>query len=168
MRRLIVVTLLALVATLAPAAKAGATPHYDLLAWLASQGQATCADVRWAAGVGLIEPVEVRWLNAAGVHCPDHSAGREGAPSDQYVVMLALNARGQLTCADLEWNASRGYLTWTALVNLWHPSCRLTNYARMVPLMWSGLLGCHDVAWHAERGFITPPQAAYLNVTVGC
>jgi hypothetical protein len=149
----------------------GSTPQFQLIASMKAAGaDVGCPDVIWAATQRLIRPVEVRFLADAGVGCPDRSIGREAAPSTQYVVMLALAANGGLRCEDIEWNASYGYLTWSAAINLrgMIPGCGMTQYSNMVTLQVSGRLTCDDIAWNRDNGFITPVQASWLAAAGGC
>ncbi|MEA3217709.1 MAG: stage sporulation protein [Acidimicrobiia bacterium] len=149
----------------------GSTPHYQYMANAKLAGVPIgCADVAWAATQRLIRPIEVRFLADIGVSCPDAAVSREAAPSTQYVVMLALAANGGLTCADLEWSSSYGYLTWTAAVNLRSmiPGCLISTYAYMVVLQVSGRLTCDDIAWNRDNGFITPLQASWLAGAGAC
>jgi hypothetical protein len=129
-----------------------------------------CVDLYWAASVGLLEPVEVRWLNGQGLHCPDATVSREAVSSDQYVVMAALAAKHQLTCADVEWNAANGYLTRSGLVNLEGlvGGCVHSQYALMVSLLASGVLNCDDVVWNLGAGRISQVQASWLQAPLGC
>jgi hypothetical protein len=64
--------------------------------------------MKWAAQQGLILPVEVRWVNEMGLYCPDARLPSEDVLSNQYVVMLALAAKSQLSFADVEWNSGEG------------------------------------------------------------
>src|SRR5579859_1275925 len=49
-----------------------ASNHYLLMTQQLGRGVPLgCADVDYAAAQGLIDPVEVRWLSAAGVKCPN-------------------------------------------------------------------------------------------------
>jgi hypothetical protein len=84
--------------------------------------------------------------------------------------MLALAANGGLRCEDIEWNASYGYLTWSAAINLrgMIPGCGMTQYSNMVTLQVSGRLTCDDIAWNRDNGFITPVQASWLAAAGGC
>lgn len=150
---------------------AAETPQYTtIVQQKLSAGHVGCVDVAWAAGQGLIQPVEVRWLDGLGINCPDDTVTREGVPSDQYVVMLALATHHQLTCADIEWNAAYGYLTWSAAINLTGlvGGCTLSRYASMVTLLSSGRLTCEDVDWNLNNGFITSAEAGWLRAPIIC
>lgn len=130
-----------------------------------------CNDVNWAAQQGLIAPVEVRWLSGAGVKCPDATVSAEGVPSEQYVVMLALASIGQLTCADIQWNAAYGFLTWSAMINLATPAsgCSVSPYAKMVTLRASNRLSCADIDWNVRNGVITTLEYGWLAAPpLGC
>ncbi|MEA3217305.1 MAG: hypothetical protein QOJ19_3461, partial [Acidimicrobiia bacterium] len=139
------------------ASPAGAvTSHYTLMTQQLAQGvQLRCADVDYAAAQGLIDPVEVRWMSAAGVKCPN----------EQYEVMLALGTRGQLACADVQWNAENGLVNWNQAAGLlWRvPSCELTKYAFLVALAAQGGINCVDVDWHVNVGLISPVQGGWLK-----
>lgn len=147
------------------------SPQYLLLARARQAGQPVgCVDVHWATQQGLLAPVEVRWLGELGLRCPDPGVVAEHIPSEQYVVMLALAVRGELTCADVEWNAAYGQLTWSAVVNLLGSvaGCPLSQYARMVALSASGRLTCDDVAWNRAASTISGDQAGWLAAAIGC
>ncbi|MEA3216035.1 MAG: hypothetical protein QOJ19_2191 [Acidimicrobiia bacterium] len=143
------------------ASSAGAaTSHYTLMTQQLAQGvQLRCADVDYAAAQGLIDPVEVRWLSAAGVKCPN----------EQYEVMLALGTKGQLACADVQWNAANGLVNWNQAAGLlWRvPGCELTKYAFLVALAAQGGIGCVDVDWHQNVGLISAEQAGWLKASLG-
>jgi hypothetical protein len=119
----------------------------------------SCADVDYAAAQGMIEPVEIRWLSAAGVKCPN----------EQYEVMLALGTKGQLACADIEWNALNGLVNWNQAAGLlWRvPGCQLTKYAFLVTLAAQGGVDCPDIDWHQNVGLISPAQAVWLKTSLG-
>jgi hypothetical protein len=147
------------------------TPQYAKIAGLKLSGRPVgCVDVAWAAGQRLIDAVEVRWLHDLGVQCPDATVSDEDVPSSQYVVMVALAARGELGCADVQWNAGYGFLTWTAAVNLSGlvGGCQLNPYAHMVTLLKSGWLTCRDVDWNVANGLITPDEEGWLRKASGC
>jgi hypothetical protein len=149
----------------------GGSDRYRAIANRKQTGQSVgCVDVNYAAQQALIAPVEVRWLGQIGVKCPDGTVPTEGVPSEQYVVMLALATHAQLTCADIEWNASYGYLTWSASINLMGPvaGCTITQYAKMVTLLTSNRLSCADVDWNLRNGFITTPQSGWLRAPLSC
>ena len=165
----VVVAVAALVVRALPAL--GVTAHYTLLNELEATGSGVgCVDVAWAAGQGLVDPVEVRWLAENGVGCPDGTVEREAVQSEQYVVMAALAARGQLSCADVEWNAHYGYLSSTGLANLRGivPGCTVSTYASLVALMASGRLACADVYWHYFNATIDKGEAYWLVQGLGC
>ena len=154
-----------------PRAGPRCSAHYLLLAEAKQAGRPVgCVDVHWAAQQGLLAPVEVRWLGELGLRCPDGTVAWELVPSEQYVVMLAMAVRGQLTCADVEWNAANAQLTWSAAINLLGsvPGCALSPYANMVTLGASGRLGCGDISWNHAAGFITEAQATWLAQAIGC
>lgn len=68
--------------------------------------------------------------------------------------MLALGARGQLTCADVDWNAAAGYLNWSqaAEVLALTPGCALSGYATLVAIAASNDLACTDITWWEGQG----------------
>lgn len=145
--------------------------HYLTLARLHSLSVPSvgCVDVTYAASHGLLEAVEVRWLGEVGLFCPDRTVTKEQVPSEQYVVMLALAAKRQLSCADVVWNGERGYLTWTALVTVaGFGACLIPQYARMVALQASGQLTCPDVYWNFRVGRITYGDSYWLSRAIGC
>jgi hypothetical protein len=126
--------------------------------------------MKWAAQQGLILAVEVRWLNEIGLHCPDARVPSEDALSDQYVVMLALAAKGQLSCADVEWNSANGLLTWRGAINLAGVAggCQLSVYAKMVTLLESQTLTCDDIEWNRTQQLISDTHAAWLRSPILC
>lgn len=79
--------------------------------------------------------------------------------------MLALGARGQLTCADVDWNAAAGYLNWSqaAEVLALTPGCALSGYATLVAIAASNDLACTDITWWEGQGSITAIQAVCLR-----
>jgi hypothetical protein len=95
----------------------------------------------------------------------------EGVPSEQYVVMLALGAIGQLSCDDIQWNSAFGYLTYSGMINLATPSsgCGVSPYAKMVTLRVSKRLSCDDIIWNLQNGIITVEEAGWLGAPpLGC
>jgi hypothetical protein len=143
--------------------------HYLNMARLKLNGYAlSCTDVNWAAGQGLIEPVEVRYLAELGVRCPDESVARSEV-TEQSVVMLAMAVKRQLTCADIQWNAGKGWLTWVSVINLlgYVANCQVGQYERMVALQAGGQLSCDDINWNRNQGNITEMQAGWLRRGMG-
>lgn len=141
------------------------TPRYLVLA-----GQRlTCDDLLWATSRGLIEPVEVHWL------WDQHQPGTDYGCETQFLVMLARGARGDLTCADIEWNTAWNQLRlWYEVADLltFVPGCRLSTYAVLVEgITWFAIDGeyfasCSDINWHYQRGLITPEQADWLRAVL--
>lgn len=84
--------------------------------------------------------------------------------------MLALASRRVLTCADVNWNAAAGVLTWSAAVNLTGlvGSCELTAYANIVALQVSGRLQCADITWNYVNARIGRQQAIWLMAAGRC
>lgn len=150
---------------------AGTTQYLAIATRKQAHQPVGCSDVNWAAQQGLISPTEVRFLREAGVPCPDATVSTEGVPSEQYVVMLALSAFGQLKCDDIQWNSAYGYLTYSALINLATPSsgCVVSPYAKMVALRVSNRLSCNDIIWNLQNGIITPEESGWLGAPpLGC
>jgi hypothetical protein len=136
-----------------------ASGHYMLMTQQLARGVLLrCADVDYAAAQGLIEPVEIRWLSAAGVKCPN----------EQYEVMLALGTKGQLGCPDIEWNALNGLINWNQAAGLlWRvPGCELTKYAFLVTLSAQGGIGCADINWYENVGLISAGQSYWLKLSL--
>jgi hypothetical protein len=144
---------------LATAPAGAASGHYTLMTQQLARGvPLRCADVDYAAAQALVEPVEVRWLSAAGVKCPN----------EQYEVMLALGSKGQLACPDVEWNSINGLVNWSQAAGLlWRvPGCVLTKYAFLVALSAQREISCVDVDWHVNVGLISPEQAGWLKAAL--
>jgi hypothetical protein len=135
-----------------------ATPHYERMVQQKQGGLAIgCADLRWAAAQGIIDPVEVHWLADAGISCRNK----------QYIIMLVLGTRQQLICADVQWNADNGFLNSDEAADLLFrvPGCRLSQYGRLVTLL-DQELGCGDVNWHADQGLVSGEQAGWLRAAL--
>lgn len=174
------------------ATEAGAaTPQYQAMA--AQLANLTCDDFKWAASRGLIEPVEVHWLldarlaTSPSAQClPVRFPGERNSDgfigtSRAYYVMLAEATSGQLTCADIRWNAQYGLVHYDQAGDLLArvAGCQLSEYERLVvlaygehhsdpqtplnPINVDGVLSCSDVNFDLAHGFITPEQAGWLR-----
>jgi hypothetical protein len=156
---LLAVTTALIAATWVAAPSAGAaTPHYERMVQQKKVGVPLgCADLRYAAGLGIIEPVEVHWLADAGITCRNK----------QYIIMLVMGTKGLLACADVQWNADFGFLNGEEASDLLFriPGCQLSQYGRLVTLLDQGL-SCNDINWHADKGLLGVEQAGWLRIAL--
>lgn len=157
---LVALAMLTLLGILTPARPAGAaTSQYQFMVSQRASGVPIgCADLRYAASQRLIAPVEVHWLEDAGVSCGNRN----------YTLMLALGAHGTLTCADVEWNAARGYLNWSQAVEVmtFTPGCVLSRYGFLVAVAASNALTCDDVNFYEGQALVSPQQSDWLRPLV--
>ncbi len=151
--------LLTAVLTLVYVPQAGATPHYQFMVQQRTAGVPVgCNDLKYAAVQRLIEPGEVLALEDRGITCGNRN----------YTLILALGARGLLTCADVDWNAGNGYLNWTQASEVLQfvPGCQLSNYSKLVAIAANKALSCADVNFWQTQGLISPAQGGWLRALV--